>query len=230
MSPIRISIIEPNQVMMEGFIRIFGSSPTVKLVGHFKSGSEALKSIASFPVDVLLTDLNSQDLDAISLVHKLSKVSPDTKVVVNGIVDPGPLIKLLLNSGVSTYFLKTSVSADKILEIIKNVYTNGYSITSVVTRSMLYNLWFKDMEANCPCLSLRERQILDRICNGMSKSEIADSLFISQATVKYHLVKIFEKCEVANSSELVAKAFNNKWVSWIQNEARRMNFEKIYLS
>ena len=149
--------------------------------------------------------------------------------MVNGIVDPGPLIKPLLTSGVATYFIKTLASADRVGNIIQDVFAYGYSITGVVTTKMLYNLWFKEMLTDCPCMSEREKAIFRLVCYGRSKAEIAKVMHVSESTIKYHMLKIFEKCEVSAAHELISKAFRRKWLSWIANEKRREAFERNHL-
>lgn len=190
------------------------------VVAYSTSANKVLTSIAIDKVDIIITDLISDDLDATEISVVVRTGFPDTRLVVNGSFHPGPLIKPLLKEGVCTYFIKNQMTPTKLEELVHEVFENNFCYTSVVTHEVILNTWLLNEHSNMPELSEREEDVLLLICNGLTKVDIAERLFISESTVKYHTQNLFEKSKVATTVEMVLKAINSGWVSSIELKKR----------
>jgi len=215
---LQLAIVESNLVIMHGLVRIFEMAPAMDVGVFSQSGLEVLDRLEKVDVDVVLADLKSVDIDAMGLISRMQKKHPTVKVIVNGDIHPGPLVQPLLRSGACTYFMKHNTAPDRIIEILREVHSTGFSFTQVVTPDVLRKTWNVDDEAIMPDLSDREKEILCLLCKGQTKDAMAEHLHISVATIKYHMVSLFEKCEVVSALELVVKALNAHWIERVRAE------------
>ena len=119
-----------------------------------------------------------------------------------------------IKAGANGYILKNAPSND-ILEAIREVYTGGAPMTPSIAKKVLLHF---QSDPTVPVkedyhLSTREKEVLALLVTGYSYKMIADKLFITYATVRAHMVKIYEKLHVSSMTEAVAKAINQKLFS-----------------
>lgn len=217
---IRLALIEPNPVILGGYRSVFSELSDIEVTLYSASGRDVLAKIRDERIEVLMTDLQSTDIDATEIAHVLRMQHPQVRLIVNGSFHPGPLIKPLLRSGVCSYFIKDQVTIQRLEQIVKEVHRKNFCYTDVVTQEVVLNAWFSKKHQTYPAFSDREEEVLCLICTGKNRGEISKQLFISESTVKYHIQNLFEKAQVTSTIELALKAINSDWITAIEFKHR----------
>jgi len=184
-------------------------------MGHFESDLELITQLKVDQVDVILADYRSIDFDVLRVHCTQQSKHRDVHIILSGDTHPGALIKPFLRGGISSFILKQSTTRDKLISIISAVHENGFALTDIVTTEVLETTWRMTGFIPTPCFNEREKKIFCMVCQGLNKKQIAKRIFLSEATVKYHLLNIFQKSEVTSMVELVIKGLNNKWVDHV---------------
>jgi len=223
-----VALIDSNEIQLEGFYHTLGSATDLSVVCHSTSASEVIERAVELEVQVVVAAIESDDLDITQTAALIGRTAPDVRLVTYGAFDPGPLIKPLLRIGISTYFIKDQISPEELYALITEVHHHNLYYTSIVTCEVVASLWAISGEAALPDFSEREQEVVQLISMGMNRKAIACELFISEATVKYHMQHIYEKAEVNTTQELLITAFNSGWIERIKWNRILHSFENGY--
>lgn len=203
---IKVAVIEPNTLFLEGFVHLMTNCAGLELTKYSISGSEVYHSFEVLEPDIILTPLSSSDWDIVQLMKRTSAKYPKVRIVICERINPGPLVKLLLGMGLCTYILKESMCKAELIRIIHQVYETGFAPTNVVTHELRNSALAENISDSTVNLSARERDVLFMTCRGRSRKEIADSLCLTEATVKFHLDKLRERLNCQTVVQLVVKS------------------------
>ncbi|MEO6523077.1 MAG: response regulator transcription factor [Mucilaginibacter sp.] len=204
---IRIVIIEDDETIREGYAFLIGQAEGYEVIGTYISFDEAVKKIATNAPDVILLDIELPGTNGIEALPKLKKMLPNAHILILTVYESEKLIFDALSNGASGYLTKNTPAA-KIIESIKEVKQGGGPMSVNIAR-MVINSFQKNQ--NSP-LSKRETQILELICNGKSRSQIAKELFIDLETVRSHIKNIYIKLDVNSRSDAIKTARDNKLI------------------
>lgn len=183
----------------------------IRIIHSNTSAKRMLEQMAKEPADVLISDLESDDLDILQFAPALKRLQSVPKLIVNSSFHPGPLVKPLLRLGISTYCIKDSMTAAYLHKIINEVYEQSYCLTEVVTYEIIQRTWLAREDSNLPDFSDREGELLLYLCQGYSRREVSSALNISESTVKFHIQNLIEKAEVSSTLDLIIRAVNSDW-------------------
>lgn len=217
---IRIALIEPNPILLEGFYRTLESFPEMRVVLRSESARQVLAEADSLHTEVIISNMESADLDAVEMATLLRKAGSQMKLALYGSIHPGPLIKPLLRMGVCTYFVKDRLNTSELNEMIHEIVQHDFYYTDVVTREVVLSTWPLTDEGALPEFSDREEEVLTWVCRGKNRKQIADKLCLSEAAVKYHLQHIFEKAQVKTTQELLVTAIHLGWLDGLKFRRR----------
>jgi len=207
-APISILIVDDHEVVRNGIRSYLETLPDFHVVGEAASGEEAIKMVSDQIPDVVLMDLIMPGMDGIEATREVKKVSPRTQVVVLTSYHEDEHIFPALKAGAISYILK-DMKMDKLAEIIQRAVHGEVTLHPFVAARVLGNLRGKntDGEALYADLTDRELDVLKLIANGLTNSQIAEKLFISENTVKGHVSNILSKLHLADRTQVAAYAW-----------------------
>jgi two-component system NarL family response regulator len=196
---IRILIAEDHAIVRDGLTSVLDFQPDMLVVGHAKNGREAIDRFRELKPDLLLMDLAMPELDGVAAIRAICSETAEARVLVLTTYDGDETIFRALENGAKGYLLKDCSTAD-LLAAIRKVCAGG---THVSERAAA-RLAERAMAGGG--LSPREVEVLKLIAAGKSNKEIADLLFVSEGTVKTHVLNIHQKLDVRDRTEAVVVA------------------------
>jgi NarL family two-component system response regulator LiaR len=207
-TPISILIVDDHEVVRNGIRSYLETLSDFHVIGEAASGEEAIKVVSEQIPDVVLMDLIMPGMDGIEATRRVKKVSPRTQVVVLTSYHEDEHIFPALKAGAISYILK-DMKMDKLAEIIQRAVHGEVTLHPFVAARVLGNLRGKgaDGEALYADLTDRELDVLKLIANGLTNSQIAEKLFISENTVKGHVSNILSKLHLADRTQVAAYAW-----------------------
>jgi DNA-binding NarL/FixJ family response regulator len=198
MEPIRIFIVEDHHVVRMGLQMMLRNESDMIIVGTAAEGNEALGSLSAMQVDVLLTDLRMPTMGGDTLLQQLRKSQPFLKSIVLTNYHSDEEVFRAITAGAMGYVLKTA-TMEQILEAIRSVYRGERFIPANIAQQVAQRV-------SRTQLSPREHEVLQLIAKGLRNREIADQLFISENTVRNHMLKLLEKLGTTSRTEALAIA------------------------
>jgi len=219
---IKLALVDPNPFILEGFNHLLNNSNQIEVCYRNQSAQKLLDTMGELCPDVIIADLKSIDLDIVELQKELNRDHPNAKLIGNASFNPGPLVKGLLRDGICSFFVKNEIDEPALINLIQCVHEFSFCYSSVITFEMIMKTWLSNESYPLPDFSEREETVLRMLCQGRNKSEIAAKMFISEHTVKYYIVNIFDKTQSQTVVELIVKARNSQWIETIELR-RRVN-------
>lgn len=221
---IKIALIDDHKLFREGVKRILSFETSFEVVAEAGDGKEVESLVETYKPNIVLMDINMPEINGIEATKQLLEKYPETKVIILSIHDDETYVSHALQSGAQGYLLK-EIDTDSLLEAIRVVHDGGSYLHPKVThnlvqeyRKLIENKNSKksiyDIEHRKPLhlLTRRECQVLQLLSEGQSNRKIAETLVISEKTVKNHVSNILQKMEVDDRTQAVVKAIKNGWV------------------
>jgi DNA-binding NarL/FixJ family response regulator len=202
MSPIRLMIVDDHPVVRDGLRGMLAGDPDLDVVGDASDGAEALALVDSLRPDVILMDLRMPRLGGAAAIRALAEHGSDARVLVLTTYDTDRDVVPALEAGATGYLLKDA-PRDELVRAIRAAARGETVLAPSVATRLVTQLRSTEQEA----LSDRELEVLKLIAQGETNRGAAARLFISEATVKTHLVHIYAKLEVNDRAAAVATAF-----------------------
>lgn len=198
---IRVLITDDHPVIRTGLRAMLGGEPDIALAGEAASGDEAVALLSDEPFDVVLMDLRMPGEDGISVIPRILAVRPDARVIMLSTYEKVADIQRAIDGGAAGYLGKDT-SPTELANAIRSAH-RGETVLSPGAATKLASSPQTQMSGP---LSPRETEVLSQIARGKSNAEAGASLFISEATVKTHLVRIFDKLGVSDRTAAVTRA------------------------
>lgn len=213
MKDIRVAIFEDNTQLRESLFKLVEASEGFTCVGAFANGEDIVRETSSVKPDVILMDIEMPVVNGIDAVKMVRENFPDIKILMETIFEDDEKIFQSICNGAQGYILK-STPPEEILDAIKDIFEGGAPMSPIVATKVL-KMFKSNLESGTndeSNLSVREKEILKCLVEGMSYKLIADTCFISIDTVNGHIKNIYKKLQVHSKSEAVAKAIKGKIV------------------
>jgi NarL family two-component system response regulator LiaR len=206
---IRVLIVDDHPMVRGGLKDFILAYDWMEPVGEAQNGVEAVEFCATHEVDVVLMDMVMPLMDGSEATRRILALGKPLKVIVITSFHERDLVQQALKAGATSYLLK-NVSADELAGAIRAAHGGFSTLAPEVTQALLSaNRQRTDIGSD---LTGKEREILALLVQGLSNLEISDQLFISIATVKYHLTNIFTKLGAKNRVEAVSIALENNLI------------------
>ncbi len=202
-----VSIVEDDEEIRESLELLINSSDGFECLSTFCDCETAIEGLVEDVPDVVLMDIGLPGMSGIEGIKILKQKLPDLDMLVLSIRENDQSVFDALCAGATGYLIKET-PPQKILEAIKELKEGGSPMSTQIARMVVGS--FKVTTNHT--LTQRETEVLSQLCKGMSYKMIADSLFISEETVRRHIKSIYKKLEVHSKSEAVAKAIKEKLV------------------
>lgn len=196
---INIAICDSSPIFRYGLEQLFARQPDIEVNKVISRHEDLVAEVEDCDLDILVVDIDKQEPYDLDYLREFRAQRPEVKIVVFTARKNENLIFKTLEIGIQGFRLKQS-EIDNIVDTIKAVHRGQSSMEPCVTKTLLGHINRK-RDSNRPVLSKREREVLKLISKGMSNSEIAETLFISPRTVKFHVSAIFTKLDVKNRTE-----------------------------
>ncbi len=187
--------------MRMGIIALVGSQPNMEVVAEASDGEEAIEVYDDVLPDVVLMDLRMHNMGGAEAILSICKKHPDAKIIVLSTYDWDEDIHRAIQSGAKSYLLK-----DMAVEDIAGTIRSVFEGEEVLPRQVAERL--EERSQRQP-LTERERDVLESLVKGRSNKEIAQSLSVSDETVKSHLKTLFQKLSVRDRTEAAIAAIRH---------------------
>jgi DNA-binding NarL/FixJ family response regulator len=202
-APITLLIADDHPVVRDGLSAMFARDPEFEVLGEAADGAEAVRLALALAPDVILMDLRMPGTDGLTAITELGKRGSDARVLVLTTYDTDSHVLPAIEAGATGYLLKDAPRA----ELLRAVRAASRG-EAVLSPSVAARLMSRFRAPGAGPLSHRELEVLELVAAGTTNREAAARLFISEATVKTHLLNIYAKLGVSDRAAAVAEAFN----------------------
>lgn len=200
---VHVMLVDDHPVVRAGVRAVVEAHPDLRVVAEAADGAEALRVLdaAPGPVDVVLMDLQmGEGMDGVSATRAVRERRPDVQVLILTTFDTEADILAAVDAGAAGYLLKDAPS-EEIARAVRQAAAGQKALAPQVAATLMGR-----MAGGADALSAREIELLELIARGATNKAAAKELFISEATVKTHLVHVFQKLGVDNRTRAVDEA------------------------
>ena len=206
---IRVAIIDDDAEIREGLRWMIEHADGFECTDVFGRCLDAVHALEANPPDVILMDIGMPDVSGIECVERVKERFPDIRILMLTVYSDDEKIFQSLRAGAVGYLLKKTPS-EKLLAAIREAYGGGAPMSSEIARKVLAYFQHPPHIKLAATLSEREIEVLKALIDGHSYKGIAEKLFVSVHTVRFHLHNIYAKLHVSTRAEAVAKALNSR--------------------
>ncbi len=221
--PIRVVVADDQEVVRAGFAALLATQPDFAVVGSAADGAEAVRLCADRPVDVVLMDVRMPVMDGIEATRRIVAGGgqglggrPDaagTRIIILTTFDLDEYVYDALSAGASGFLLK-EVTAERLFDAVRVVAAGEALLAPAVTRRLITEFARQrsrsgPRSASVDVLTPRETEVLRLIAEGLSNTEIAGRLCVSEETVKTHVSRVLSKLGLRDRTQAVVTAYES---------------------
>lgn len=201
---ITLVIADDHPIVRSGIVALLAAEPDLQVLAEASNGNEAVAAALEHRPSVVLTDLRMPELDGVGAIEAIRAQWPEAVIIVLTTYDTDEAIVRAIEAGASGYLLKDAPS-DDLIAAVRRAATGETVLAPPVAKRLVDRV--RDPQAGA--LSIREIEVLRGVASGNTNAAIASELHISQATVKTHLLHIYDKLGVSDRAAAVAVAYEN---------------------
>jgi DNA-binding NarL/FixJ family response regulator len=205
---VRVLLVDDDALVRAGLRIILSSAEDLEVVGEADDGADAVAAVREHRPDVVLMDIRMAQLDGISATAALRRLARPPQVIVLTTFHADEQVLSALRSGASGFLVKDTPPA-QIINAIRVVASGDAIISPSVTRTLLAHVGNTEASdrrraaaQRLAALTDREREVATAVGAGASNAEVAASLYLSEATVKAHVSRLFTKLDVTNRVQI----------------------------
>jgi len=201
---IQVMIADDQLIVREGLKKILSLDDEIKVVCEAANGYEILDQLTKYTVDVILMDVRMPKMDGIEATAQIKKLYPNVKIIILTTFNEEQYLFDGIKNGISGYILKGS-DVDFIVRSIKDVFANRMMFDSSVTPKLIDAISKKinsQDDSRLRELTERELDIAKLVAKGLSNREIADTVFLSEGTVKNNISIILSKLGLQRRTQI----------------------------
>jgi NarL family two-component system response regulator LiaR len=203
---IRVLLVDDHAIVRKGLAVMLSGYDEFELAGEAGDGEEALLKYRRAKPDVVLMDLLMPRMDGVSAIKAIRERDPNARIIVLTSFDSDNKVQSALQAGATSYLLKNA-TADELANAIRAA-KNGKRILGSEAADALVHILTSPPPAGHD-LTEREREVLALMTEGLNNKQIADRLFLSVSTIKFHVGSILTKLGAGSRVEAVALAIRN---------------------
>ncbi len=211
--PIRIFIADDHTIVRSGIQALLETIDDLEVVGEASDGAEAVTAVTRLRPDVTLMDLEMPVLDGIQAIEQIMAQWPEARILVLTSFATDDRVFPAVKAGALGYLLKDS-GPEALIEAIRQVQRGESSLHPKIARKLMQEL---SRPASQPPttdpLTPREVDVLQLVAQGLGNQEIADKLFIGEATVRSHVSNILSKLHLASRTQAALYALREGYAS-----------------
>ena len=209
-------VVDDQAMVRQGFSALLDAHDDIEVVGQAADGAEAIEAAGRLQPDVILMDVRMPEIDGLSAAEQILRVAGETtRVIMLTTFDLDEYVYEAIRIGASGFLLKDAQAAN-LVEAVRIVAAGDALLAPSVTKRLIANLSRRPVAArpaNLDILTEREQEVLLQIARGLSNSEIAVELYISEQTVKTHVSRVLTKLNLRDRAQAVVVAYESGLVS-----------------
>ncbi|MEU6645172.1 response regulator transcription factor [Saccharomonospora sp. NPDC046836] len=218
---IRVLVAEDDDLLRSSLCELVSSDPALVLVGEARDGEDAIEAVHRLRPDIVLMDIRMPVLDGLAATRAVCTSASTARVLILTTFDVDEYVYEALRAGASGFLLKNA-SPYEIFRAIRTVHEGHALLSPEVTGRVIAEFAARRSRqepalARFARLTDRERDVVAAIAEGMSNEEIAGALFLSRATVKTYLSRLFDKVGVRDRTQLVILAYESGFVDTLRS-------------
>jgi DNA-binding NarL/FixJ family response regulator len=218
---IRVLLADDQQLVRAGFRVLLDAEPDLEVVGEAGDGVQAVAEARRMRPDVVLMDIRMPRLDGIDATRSITATLPGTRVIILTTYDLDEYVFDALRAGACGFLLK-DVRAAELADAVRTVIDGGALLAPTITLRMISQFARSPGPAQrdrvLAALTPREGQVLELIAHGLSNTEIATRLVISEPTAKTHVARILQKLGLRDRVQAAVLAYEQGVVQVGQNQ------------
>jgi two-component system, NarL family, response regulator len=195
---IRVLLVDDHAIMREGLAAVLSSNAGLDVVGQAGDGKAALQLFSELNPDVSIVDLRMSPMDGVEITTAMREASPNARVILLTTYDTDEEVFRGLRAGAASYLLK-DVDSARLIETIRAVHAGRKAISPEIAAKLADHM-------ASDSLTPRQLDVLKCLSQGKSNLEIANTLFISEGTVKAHVKAILQKLEARDRTQAITIA------------------------
>jgi len=195
---IRVMLVDDHQIMIEGLAALLDASGDIEVVGQACDGATALALFDHVRPDVSIVDLRMRPMNGVELTEEMRRRVPDARVILLTTYDTDEEIFQGFRAGIATYLLK-DIDSSRLLDAIRGVHIGKRMIQPEIAVKLAEHV-------ASDALTPRQEEVLHLLAEGKSNLEIAESIFISEGTVKAHVRAILRKLGARDRTQAIMVA------------------------
>ncbi|NSW53195.1 MAG: response regulator transcription factor [Anaerolineae bacterium] len=206
---INVIVVDDHEVVRNGVCAYLKAQEDILVVGEAAGGEEAVAKVRDLVPDVVLMDLVMEgSMDGVEATRRVKRISPRTQVVVLTSYHQDEYIFPALKAGAISYIIK-DVKMEELAEAIRRAARNEATLHSQVASRVIQELRGGNFDETNPFteLTTREMDVLKLIAQGLTNSQIAEQLIISENTVKGHVSNILSKLQLVDRTQAAVFAW-----------------------
>jgi len=208
---LRVVIADDQSLVRAGFRMILESEDGIEVVAEAGDGEEAVRAVRRTRPDVVLMDIRMPGLDGLEATRRILGDGATARVIMLTTFDLDEYVYAALTAGASGFLLK-DVTPEQLVAAVRMVAAGDALLAPSITRRLIERFVRRDASAAVPprelsSLTAREREVLTLMARGLSNSELATRLHLSEATVKTHVARILSKLELRDRVQAVVLAY-----------------------
>ena len=202
-----VSIVEDDRDISSSLAKLINNTNAFTCIHQYHDCQTGVEGIINDPPDIVLMDIGLPDRSGIEAIGQIRAKLSELNIIVLTAHENDDYVFNALCAGASGYIIKEA-SMERIIGAMQEVLDGGAPMSTQIARMVVQSFQRK----TTTLISEREKEVLNELCQGKSYKMIADTLFISEETVRRHLKNIYKKLHVGSKSEAVAKAIKERLV------------------
>lgn len=200
--PITVVLADDHPVVRQGIVALLESEADIEVVAAVADGRAALDTALELRPSLVVIDLRMPEMDGVAAIGAIRAEWPAARILVLTTYDTDEAIVRAVEAGASGYVLKDT-PADDLIDAVRRAAAGETVLAPPVAKRLVERV----RAPGATTLTAREIEILREVASGNANAAIADRLHISQATVKTHLIHIYDKLGVSDRAGAVARAY-----------------------
>jgi len=220
MKPVKVLVVDDHALFRRGITAVLATNKNLEVVGEASDGLEAIKKAEAIVPDIIVMDLNMPRCSGLETTQALQAKMPQVNILVLTVSENEADLFAAVKFGAKGYILKNT-EPEELIQAILHIAQGGVIVSPIMATKLLTEFQGLEAEGKREAiqktesnLSPREGEVLQLIAQGATNKQIAESLFISENTVKTHLRNIMEKLHLANRSQAAAFAVERGLVKY----------------
>jgi DNA-binding NarL/FixJ family response regulator len=214
---IRVAVVDDQALVRSGFALVLGYQEGIEVVAEAGNGLEAIEVTRSHRPDVVLMDIRMPEMDGLEATSRiLQEADWPLRVLILTTFDADEYVYRALRAGASGFVLK-DIPPEELVSAVRSVAEGGALLSPSITRRLI-GKFTSGLEADAGLsrklerLTDREREVLGAVARGLSNTEVSETLFIGETTVKSHVSSILAKLELRDRAQAVVFAYESGFV------------------